>query len=90
MPSLPVSVNVSAFEFRSAGFLHGVREILRESRLESRYLQLELTEGVLMTQGASTATTLRALKAMGVGLAIDDFGMGYSSLSHLNQFPIDV
>ena len=90
LPSLPVSVNVSAFEFRSAGFLHGVREILRESRLESRYLQLELTEGVLMTQGASTVTALRALKAMGVSLAIDDFGTGYSSLSHLNQFPIDV
>jgi diguanylate cyclase (GGDEF)-like protein/PAS domain S-box-containing protein len=90
LQSLPVSVNVSAVEFRSAGFLQGVREILRESRLESRYLQLELTEGVLMKHGASTVAALRAVKAMGVGLAIDDFGTGYSSLSHLNQFPIDV
>jgi EAL domain-containing protein (putative c-di-GMP-specific phosphodiesterase class I) len=90
LQSLPVSVNVSAVEFRSAGFLQGIREVLRESRLDSRYLQLELTEGALMKNGASTIAALRAVKAMGVGLAIDDFGTGYSSLSHLNEFPIDV
>lgn len=55
--------------------------------LEPRYLDLELTEGVLMDDVESTASVLQALKAMGVHLAVDDFGTGYSSLSYLRQFP---
>jgi diguanylate cyclase (GGDEF)-like protein/PAS domain S-box-containing protein len=85
-----ISVNVSAVEFRHKDFVECVRTILAETGLEARYLDLELTEGVLMEDAESTASVLRELKAMGVGLAVDDFGTGYSSLSYLQQFPIDV
>jgi len=90
LPPLPVSVNVSASEFREKNFVEGVRGVLAETGLAARYLELELTEGVLMEDAPSTVSTLQALKTMGVQLAVDDFGTGYSSLSYLRQFPIDV
>ena len=90
LPPLPIAVNVSAIEFRDKGFVEGVRTILSETGLEARYLELELTEGVLMEDAKSTTSVLQELKAMGVHLAVDDFGTGYSSLSYLRQFPIDV
>ncbi|MBC8006755.1 MAG: EAL domain-containing protein [Prolixibacteraceae bacterium] len=86
---MPVSVNISALEFQSKDFLEGVRDTLKETGLSPRYLELELTESVLMQTNGSTAPTLIALKGLGVRLAIDDFGTGYSSLSYLRQFPID-
>jgi diguanylate cyclase (GGDEF)-like protein/PAS domain S-box-containing protein len=90
LPPLPISVNVSAVEFRDKGFVKGIRTILSETGLAARYLELELTEGVLMEDAESTASVLQELKMMGVHLAVDDFGTGYSSLSYLRQFPIDV
>jgi len=90
LPPLPISVNVSAVEFRDKGFVQGVRTILAETGLEARYLELELTERVLMDDAESTASVLQELKMMGVHLSVDDFGTGYSSLSYLRQFPIDV
>ena len=87
---IPVAVNISAVEFRAKNFLEGVCGILKDTRLEPRYLELELTESVLMRDDESTTSVLQALKAMGVQLAIDDFGTGYSSLSYLRRFPIDV
>jgi diguanylate cyclase (GGDEF)-like protein/PAS domain S-box-containing protein len=90
LPFKRVSVNVSATEFRSKTFLDEVSTTLRETGLEARYLDLELTEGVLMQNAKSTASVLQELKRMGVHLAVDDFGTGYSSLSYLRQFPIDV
>jgi diguanylate cyclase (GGDEF)-like protein/PAS domain S-box-containing protein len=84
-----VSVNLSAVEFRAQGFLEGVRTILRETCLEPRFLEFELTESVLMNHAESTVSTLQALKALGVQFAVDDFGTGYSSLSYLRRFPID-
>jgi EAL domain-containing protein (putative c-di-GMP-specific phosphodiesterase class I) len=90
LPRLTIAVNVSAVEFRDKGFVEGVRTILRETGLEACYLQLELTEGVLMVDGKATSSVLEELKRMGVQLAVDDFGTGYSSLSYLLQFPIDV
>jgi diguanylate cyclase (GGDEF)-like protein/PAS domain S-box-containing protein len=89
LPPMPVAVNISAVEFQSKDFLEGVRVILKETRLNPRYLELELTESVLMQDAEATASALIALKAIGVRLAIDDFGTGYSSLSYLRQFPID-
>jgi EAL domain-containing protein (putative c-di-GMP-specific phosphodiesterase class I) len=90
LPPLPIAVNVSAVEFRDRGFVKGVRAILSETGLEARYLELEVTEGVLMENAESTASALQELKMLGVHLAVDDFGTGYSSLSYLRQFPIDV
>ena len=89
LPRVGLAVNVSAVEFRSHDFLEGVRTILEETCLEARYLELELTESVLMQHAEFAAPALQKLKAMGVRLAIDDFGTGYSSLSYLRQFPID-
>ena len=90
LPPLPIAVNVSAVEFRSKGFVDGVRATLSETGLDARYLGLELTEGVLMEDAQATASVLQQLKELGVQLAVDDFGTGYSSLSYLRQFPIDV
>jgi len=90
LPPVPITVNVSAVEFRDKGFVESVRATLSETGLEAQYLGLELTEGVLMEDAESTATVLQELKLMGVHLAVDDFGTGYSSLSYLRQFPIDV
>lgn len=89
MRAIPVAVNVSSVEFRSEEFINNVWTILKDTRLEPRYLELELTESVLMQHVESTACTLKALKDMGATLAIDDFGTGYSSLSYLRRFPID-
>jgi EAL domain-containing protein (putative c-di-GMP-specific phosphodiesterase class I) len=86
---VPIAVNISALEFRSRGFLDGVRRILRDTGLDPHLLELELTESVLMESVAARAGMLRELKRMGVGLAVDDFGTGYSSLSYLTRFPID-
>lgn len=89
LPALPVSVNISAMEFRHKDFLDGVALILKETGLPAHFLELELTESVLMHDAESSANVLEALKSMGVHLAIDDFGTGYSSLSYLKRFPID-
>ena len=85
-----VAVNISALEFRHKDFFAGVRTILQETGLDACYLQLEITESVLMSDAESSSTILQGLKDMGVQLAVDDFGTGYSSLSYLKQFPIDV
>jgi diguanylate cyclase (GGDEF)-like protein len=86
---VPVSINVSSLEFRSGDFVEGLRETLKEARLDPSYLELELTETALMQHVESTTSVLRALKSIGVRLAVDDFGTGYSSLSYLKKFPID-
>ena len=87
--AVPVSVNISAVEFRHADFLDGIARVLKETGLAPHYLELEITESILMHDAESTAALLEAIKAMGVQLAIDDFGTGYSSLSYLKRFPID-
>jgi diguanylate cyclase (GGDEF)-like protein len=86
---IPVAVNISAVELRAKNFLEGVCGILKDTRLEPRHLELELTESVLMQDDEFTISVLQALKAMGVQLAVDDFGTGNSSLSYLRRFPID-
>jgi diguanylate cyclase (GGDEF)-like protein/PAS domain S-box-containing protein len=87
--AVPVAVNISSLEFRGERFLEGVRAALKDTDLDSRYLELELTETVLMRNAESTSRALAGLKALGVRLAVDDFGTGYSSLSYLTRFPID-
>jgi diguanylate cyclase (GGDEF)-like protein/PAS domain S-box-containing protein len=84
-----MAVNVSAMEFRDDNFLESLFEILRETGLDPKYLELELTESVLMKRAESTASILQILRERGVKIAIDDFGTGYSSLSYLRKFPVD-
>jgi diguanylate cyclase (GGDEF)-like protein/PAS domain S-box-containing protein len=87
---LYVSVNVSARQFSSSGFVDGVRRVLDASGLEPGALMLELTESVLLRRDERLQSDLKELKTIGVKLAIDDFGTGYSSLSYLRELPIDV
>ncbi len=89
LPLISVAVNTSSLEFRAQDFLENVRTTLEEMCLEPRYLELELTENVLMRDAESSNFVLHALADLGVRLAIDNFGTGYSSLSYLRQFPID-
>lgn len=88
-PPVSMAVNISAVEFRSKDFVENVRAILKETKLDPRCLELELTESVLMKHAESTVSMLKSLKEIGVQLTVDDFGTGYSSLSYLRQFPID-
>jgi len=85
-----VAINLSALQFGDEHNLVGmVREALQESGLESRWLELEITEGATMNNPKATIEILTALRDLGVRIAIDDFGTGYSSLSYLQRFPID-
>jgi diguanylate cyclase len=89
LPLISVAVNTSSIEFRAQDFLENVRTTLEEMCLEPCYLELELTENVLMRDAESSNFVLHVLADLGVRLAIDNFGTGYSSLSYLRQFPID-
>lgn len=82
-------INVSARQLSSSSLVELLRAALAESRLEPRLIQLELTESSFINTTPETLARLHELKAMGIGLAIDDFGMGYSSLNYLRRLPID-
>ena len=86
--AIPIAVNVSAVQFRQEGFCELIRSTLRETRLKPNYLDLELTESLLLSNEDVMFRVLDELKSMGVKLTIDDFGTGYSSLSYLRQFPV--
>lgn len=85
---LRVAVNISPRQFRQAGLSRTVEGILEESGLAPRFLELEITEGTVMDNPEEATRTMRELTSMGVNLAIDDFGSGYSSLGYLKRFPI--
>ncbi len=88
LPPITVAVNTSALEFRAKDFIESIRTTLKDTGLEPCYLELELTESILMQDAESAVAVLGELTDLGVTLAIDDFGTGYSSLSYLSQFPI--
>ncbi len=87
--SLHVAVNVSAVQFQDEGFVNTVASALEESGLPAKFLELEVTEGMLMENTAASIEVLNCLKRLGVSVAIDDFGTGYSSMSYLQVYPID-
>ena len=89
LPRLRVGINVSTAELRAKDFVDGVRNILAETGMDPRFLELELTEAFLLENPQATGPVLRALKDTGAQLALDDFGTGYSSLGCLKRFPID-
>ena len=89
MTPLSIAINVSPMELRAPDFVSGVCSILKETGLEPRYLELELTDTALMGDSRSVSETLRELKEIGVLLALDDFGTGHASLTHLKGFAID-
>lgn len=89
LPLGTIAVNISSMEFREDNFLESVFATLSETGLDPKFLELELTESVLMKRAESATSVLKALRARGVQIAVDDFGTGYSSLSYLRKFPID-
>jgi diguanylate cyclase (GGDEF)-like protein/PAS domain S-box-containing protein len=88
-PLLPVAINLSPRQFRDPGLVHSIRQVLTDTGLDPRYLELEITESLVMRDVENALAMVRELKELGVQLSIDDFGTGYSSLSHLKRFPFD-
>lgn len=89
LPPIVVAVNVSALQFRSGKLEESVRAALDRSGLDPKWLELELTESVLVHDTDKMLALFNRLKAMGLSLSIDDFGTGYSSLAYLKKFNID-
>jgi diguanylate cyclase (GGDEF)-like protein/PAS domain S-box-containing protein len=89
-PPLRMAVNLSGRHFRQSDLADTVALILEETGLDPRYLTIEITESTLVQQTDATLSTLRQLRNMGAHISIDDFGIGYSSLSYLKRLPIDV
>ncbi len=85
---LVVSVNVSALEFRQQGYVERIAALLAQHGLPARWLELELTESVLLQDAQEMQQVLDALDRLGVGVSIDDFGTGYSSLAYLKKLRI--
>lgn len=88
LPPLTVAVNLAARHFRDPNFIERLERLLAAHGLPAQALELELTESSLLETGARTAETFLALRRLGLGLAIDDFGAGYSNLSYLKRLPL--
>jgi len=88
LPHIGVSVNVSARQFREKNLIARVVSALTDSGLEAKYLELELTESLIMQDVDQAVATMKQLQGLGIDLSIDDFGTGYSSLSALKTFPV--
>ena len=87
---MQVAVNISGKQLRQKDFPDRVRGVLSEANLEPRYLDLELTESLLMVDAEGTGDIMHVLHDLGVSFSVDDFGTGYSSLAYLKRFPIDI
>jgi diguanylate cyclase (GGDEF)-like protein len=85
-----IAINVSCIQFIRPNFLDNVKDILTSEKLPSNFLDIEITEGLLMDSTEDNINKLKNLKAMGVKISLDDFGTGYSSLNYLRQLPVDV
>jgi len=88
LPAVPVSVNVSAVQIHQSDFVRVVADVLDSTGLAPEFLDLELTERVVMADVEQSVQIMRELNMLGVGLSIDDFGTGYSSLAYLKRFPL--
>src|SRR6266404_3224496 len=87
--SLFMSVNLSGKQVAQPDVVESIRDILEETRVDAKYLKLEITESAVMENAEMAARLLKRLKGLGVQLSIDDFGTGYSSLSYLHRFPVN-
>lgn len=85
-----ISINLSVRQFYQRKFVSMVQGILEETGLDGKYLELEITEGVLMENTDDLIATMHKIKDMGIKISVDDFGTGYSSLSYIKSFPIDI
>jgi EAL domain-containing protein (putative c-di-GMP-specific phosphodiesterase class I) len=89
LPAMRVSVNISARQFKSESLDETIRDALGASGLAPEWLEIELTESMLVDSTEHAISVMARLKAIGVAISIDDFGTGYSSLGYLKRFPID-
>src|SRR5260370_13707031 len=89
-PLKGMAVNVSAVQFSRQDFVRTVDDVLKRSGLEPRFLELELTESLIIRDVRESAAKMQQLRALGVQISVDDFGTGYSSLSYLQRLPIDI
>jgi diguanylate cyclase len=89
LPPLRVAVNLSASQFRQGDIVEIIRGALDDAGLEARFLEVELTESVVMSDPEESVAILEKLSTMGVLVSVDDFGTGYSSMSYLRRLPID-
>jgi diguanylate cyclase (GGDEF)-like protein len=88
-PPLQIAVNLSARQFKQDNFIQVISDILQETELEAKWLELEITESTIMDHVDDAVLKLDKLRTMGIRMSIDDFGTGYSSLSYLKSLPID-
>nr|WP_320048993.1 GGDEF domain-containing phosphodiesterase [uncultured Desulfuromonas sp.] len=89
VPPIKIAVNLSARQFLESDFVESIQGILKEFDMDPRWLELELTESMVMQDPDGAVQTLARLKEIGFALSLDDFGTGYSSLNYLRRFPID-
>jgi EAL domain-containing protein (putative c-di-GMP-specific phosphodiesterase class I) len=85
-----MAVNLSARQFKHSDMSDMVQAVLQDTGLDGRYLELELTEGIVMDNAETLIATMKRLKQYGVRLSLDDFGTGYSNLGYLRRFPLDM
>ncbi|GAB4148607.1 MAG: hypothetical protein OHK0017_11470 [Patescibacteria group bacterium] len=89
LPEVQISVNLSTHQLKQRNLTQVISKVLNETKLDPRFLRLELTESVVMENADLAIDILNEVRRMGVSLAVDDFGTGYSSLIYLKQLPID-
>ncbi|CAM3653963.1 EAL domain-containing protein [Rheinheimera salexigens] len=85
----PVSINISAIQLTNRNFVNDIKSILIQTQAPVQFIEIELTETTLLENVEQTRETLNEIKQLGISIALDDFGVGYSSLSYLTKFPID-
>jgi len=89
LPKIRICVNISARQFHADNFVETIEHAIKLSNLNPKWLELEITEGMVIKNAESVITKLQGLKALGIYLSIDDFGTGYSSLAYLKRFPVN-
>lgn len=89
LPPISVSVNISPRQFKRRELVAEIAQVLEQTGLDSRYLEIEVTESLVMENAEEFVANLRALKNLGIEISVDDFGTGYSSLNYLKRFPVD-
>ncbi|MGH4117748.1 EAL domain-containing protein [Clostridium sp.] len=89
MLNVPIAVNLSVNQFLNKRIIEDIIKILKETGLNPKYLELEVTENIIMKETEYIIESLKQLKALGVEIAIDDFGTEYSSLNYIKQLPVD-
>lgn len=85
----PVAVNMSVKQMDDSGFVQFMERILEKYKVEARYVEIEITENLLIADTEKAIELLNRIKDIGIGLALDDFGSGFSSISYLTRFPVD-